>query len=149
MTQDVVGGGDVEIEIRIGKIEQVLQALEGVVLLAELEREVETLRANAANPETAQNGASGYSMENADLIMSLVQELRNPLTSIYGNIELMMAESFGIIGQMQRQILQKVGSNVKRLTGMIEDLIRVTAMDTGKFTCAPYFAKQLVTHLNG
>lgn len=102
--------------------------------LVELEREVETLRANAAAGGSVQNGPSGYSMENADLIMSLVQELRTPLTSIYGNIELMMAESFGIIGQMQRQILQKVGSNVKRLTGMIEDLIRVTAMDTGKFT---------------
>lgn len=34
------GSGDVEIEIRIGKIEQVLHALEGVILLAELERDV-------------------------------------------------------------------------------------------------------------
>lgn len=104
--------------------------------VAELENELQDARAAAAIPVDGYP-RQGYTPENADLMVSLVQELRTPLTSIYGNIDLMLSESFGIIGQMQRQILQKVAANVKRLTDMIEELIRVTALDMGKFTLSP------------
>jgi signal transduction histidine kinase len=73
-------------------------------------------------------------MENADVVMGLVQELRTPMTSITGYVELLLAESAGILGEMQRQFLQRVGTNVNRLASMLDDLIRVTALDTGKFT---------------
>jgi signal transduction histidine kinase len=67
----------------------------------------------------------------------MVQELRTPLTSIVGYIDLLLDESAGILGEMQRKFLQRVAANVTRLTFMLEDLTRVTALDNSKFTLIP------------
>lgn len=83
---------------------------------------------------TSQNG---YSAENSEVIMGVVQELRTPMTSIFGYIDVLLSETPGILGEMQRQFLQRVASNVNRLAGMIEDLIRVTALDTGHLNLTP------------
>src|SRR5262249_54269922 len=64
-------------------------------------------------------------------------ELRTPLTSIVGYIDLLLDESAGILGEMQRKFLQRVAANVTRLTFMLEDLTRVTALDNSRFTLMP------------
>lgn len=67
------------------------------------------------------------------LILGMVQELRTPMTSIVGYVDLLLAESAGILGEMQRKFLQRVSTNVARLTTMLDDLTRITALDTGQF----------------
>jgi signal transduction histidine kinase len=42
---------------------------------------------------------------------------------------LLLGESAGILGAMQRQFLQRVKANIERMSGMLGDLIRVTAID--------------------
>lgn len=64
-----------------------------------------------------------------EVIASLAQELRTPMTSIGGYIDLLLSESAGILGAMQRQFLQRVKANVERMSGMLDDLIRVAAVD--------------------
>jgi signal transduction histidine kinase len=66
----------------------------------------------------------------------MLQELRTPMTSIVGYVELMLNESAGILGEMQRKFLQRVSANITRLEAMIDDLIRVTFLDAGRFTLA-------------
>jgi signal transduction histidine kinase len=63
----------------------------------------------------------------------MVQELRTPMTSIVGYVDLLLSESVGILGEMQRKFLQRVSTNVSRLTTMLDDLTRITALDTGQF----------------
>jgi len=97
--------------------------------LASVENELEMLRVRA----NADSGPA-FELENPDLLMGMVQELRTPMTSIVGYIDLLLGESAGILGEMQRKFLHRVAANISRLTSMLDDLTRITALDTGLFT---------------
>lgn len=72
-----------------------------------------------------------------EVLASIVQELRTPMTSITGYTDLLLGESVGILGAMQRQFLQRVKANIERMDGMLGDLIGVTAIDTGRLKIEP------------
>lgn len=57
--------------------------------------------------------------------------LRTPLTSIKGNIELM--EDTGVPGELQ-QMLAAVSDGAVRLSTMIEDLLAISTVESGKLT---------------
>jgi signal transduction histidine kinase len=102
--------------------------------LASLENELEAVRMRVGKelkPSRRQHA------DNPDLLLGLVQELRTPMTSIAGYIDLLLGESAGILGEMQRKFLQRVSTNVMRLASMLDDLIHVTELDTGRFTLEP------------
>lgn len=84
------------------------------------------------------NGNTGtYQPNEPELLVGLVQELRTPMTSISGYIDLLLSESAGILGEMQRKFLQRVGANISRLDNMIDSLIHVTHLDTGNYQLEP------------
>lgn len=101
--------------------------------LAALQDRVEMLsvRASITTTQTAQMPGDPA------LILGMVQELRTPMTSIVGYVDLLLAESAGILGEMQRKFLQRVSTNVTRLAAMLDDLTRITALDTGQFVLVP------------
>ncbi len=72
-----------------------------------------------------------------DLILGMVQELRTPMTSLVGYIDLLLDEAAGILGEMQRKFLQRVAANVSRMTFMLDDLTRIAALDTDRFILTP------------
>jgi PAS domain S-box-containing protein len=72
-----------------------------------------------------------------EIVASLAQELRTPMTSIGGYTDLLLNESAGILGAMQRQFLQRVKANAERMSGMLNDLVRVTAVDIEQFELEP------------
>lgn len=78
-----------------------------------------------------------YRPSRPDLLVGLVQELRTPMTSISGYVDLMLKETPGILGEMQRKFLQRVASNIHRLEGMINDLVQVAALDAGQHELEP------------
>ncbi|HLU08170.1 MAG TPA: ATP-binding protein [Oceanobacillus sp.] len=78
-----------------------------------------------------------YRPDNPELILGMVQELRTPMTSIVGYVDLILNESAGILGEMQRKFMQRVAANVTRLASMLDDLIQITFLDTGRFTLQP------------
>jgi signal transduction histidine kinase len=78
-----------------------------------------------------------YRPDNPELILGMVQELRTPMTSVVGYVDLMLNESAGILGEMQRKFLQRVSANITRLASMIEDLTRISFLDAGRFILDP------------
>lgn len=106
-----------------------------------LSRAVHQLKRNLADMQNQLNAANvrakatapDLTPEVADMLVGLVQELRTPLTSMVGYLDLLLAESAGILGDMQRKFLQRIASNVVRLNSMIADLIQVARFDTGLF----------------
>jgi len=78
-------------------------------------------------------GSAVYTLNDPELFIGLVQELRTPMTSIAGYIELLLGESAGILGEMQRNFLRRVSANILRLASMIDDLVKVTQLDAGTF----------------
>jgi len=81
-----------------------------------------------------------FSVEQADertrardeFLASLAQELRTPMTSILGYTDLLMNESVGQLEGIQRKFLQRVQANIERMGSMLNDMIGVTAIDSGK-----------------
>jgi signal transduction histidine kinase len=73
----------------------------------------------------------------AEVMLSIAQELRTPMSSIAGYVDLLLGESVGILGALQRQFLQRVKANADRLSALLEDFIRVTALDTGQVALDP------------
>jgi signal transduction histidine kinase/GAF domain-containing protein len=73
----------------------------------------------------------------AELLASLVQELRTPMTSIIGYTDLLLGESVGILGAMQRKFLQRVKANTERMSAKLDDLIEITAIDLGRLEIEP------------
>jgi signal transduction histidine kinase/GAF domain-containing protein len=67
-----------------------------------------------------------------EFVASLSQELRTPMTSITGYTDLLLGESVGIMGEMQRKFLQRIKANIERMGSMLSDLIGVTVIDAGQ-----------------
>lgn len=96
--------------------------------ISELERELRSVKAKSAvNTETRAVG-----QEQIDAMIGLAQELRSPLSSITGYLDLLLKESVGILGDMQRRFVQRVIANAQRLAGMVDDMVRLAALDAGR-----------------
>jgi signal transduction histidine kinase/GAF domain-containing protein len=121
-------------ETPIGDTATVTLDLDGQVMQAELTR----LPAIADGPGTL--AVMLYPEEakvQGEMVISLIHELRTPMTSITGYTKLLLGESVGILGEMQRQFLQRVNANIERMGGLLEDLVRVTAIDAGQISHSP------------
>jgi len=71
------------------------------------------------------------------VIASIAQELRTPMSSIMGYTELLLRESVGILGPLQKKFLQRVKANTERMSSLLDDLIRLSALDGGHLQLLP------------
>jgi signal transduction histidine kinase/uncharacterized protein (UPF0335 family) len=70
--------------------------------------------------------------ETLEVLLSMAQELRTPLGAITAYVDLLLNESVGLLGDLQRQFLLRVKSNSERLATLIEEFVRVVAIDSGQ-----------------
>lgn len=103
--------------------------------LAEMERQLALAERQLTRPPSGSTtqATKPIAPANSDVIMSIAQELRTPMSSIMGYTDLLLSESVGILGELQRQFLQRVQANINRLHHLIEDLVHVTALDSEQF----------------
>jgi signal transduction histidine kinase/GAF domain-containing protein len=66
------------------------------------------------------------------VLVSLIQELRTPMTSIGGFTDLILGETLGILGVKQRDLLQRVQSNAERMGSLLEQILQLTAVQEPK-----------------
>lgn len=112
------------------------------VLEAQLQSANQAMR-DLESQLTATSEAVGAAISDArqddshdEVIASIAQELRTPMSSIMGYTELLLRESVGILGSLQRKFLQRVKANTERMGVLLDDLIRITALDTGRLELA-------------
>jgi signal transduction histidine kinase len=115
---------------------------------AELQMETQ-LRATLEEMARLQNAVAGANMkilslemqnrqatpgdpEVQEVIVSTIQELRQPITSIIGYTDLLMAESVGLLGTLQRKFLERVRASTERMRSLLDDLIRISIIEGGK-----------------
>jgi signal transduction histidine kinase len=67
--------------------------------------------------------------DQVEVIASIAQELRQPLSSILGYTDLLLGESVGILGALQRKFLERVRNSTERMNTLIDDLIRIAELD--------------------
>jgi len=68
----------------------------------------------------------------SDLLANVSHELRTPLTAISGYVEAMAAGLLGDLAAEQKASLQVVERNVRRLRGMIDQLLNYSRMESGR-----------------
>lgn len=69
---------------------------------------------------------------NYEVILSLAQELRTPLSVIMGYNDVLLGESVGLLGNLQKQFLTRIKANIDRLNYLVEDMVRVYSLDSGE-----------------
>jgi signal transduction histidine kinase len=110
---------------------------------SELERELQETRTRLAqaqnkvdmlqvrlNAQVQSESTEAIQRYDSTMTTELVQELRTPLTSMMGYIDLLMDESIGLLGDMQQKFLQRVAANITRLNTLIDDLKNAAILDT-------------------
>jgi signal transduction histidine kinase len=71
------------------------------------------------------------SKEQTEVIASLSQELRQPMSSITGYTDLLLGESVGILGALQRQFVERIKASTERMGAIIDDMIQLNTLEVG------------------
>jgi signal transduction histidine kinase len=111
-------GQSVEGELRL--------ALEEVAflqtMLAEADQKITALKTTRIS-ETSYKGQ-------IDEITTILQELRQPLSSLIGYVDFLLSESVGILGNAQRKYLERIKVSIQRMGRLVDDLVQVVNRDT-------------------
>jgi signal transduction histidine kinase len=94
--------------------------------LAAAQSEITQLRLKLSETESADSASQSA------MLLSLIQDLRQPMSSIVGYTDLLLSESVGILGALQRSFLERIKASIERMTGLLNDLVQVTAIDSGR-----------------
>jgi signal transduction histidine kinase len=101
--------------------------------LQELARMQNALAAANANiMKLESRPSSPITSEQVDVIASISQELRQPMSSIIGYTDLLMGESVGVLGALQRKFIERIKASTDRIGGLVNDLIQITNLETGR-----------------
>jgi signal transduction histidine kinase len=74
---------------------------------------------------------SAYSDEQVEVVASIAQELRQPMSSVVGYTDLLLGESVGILGSLQRKFVERIKASTERIGTLVDDMIQVTNLETG------------------
>ena len=105
-------------------LEQVIA--ERLVALQELAETRKSLsKIEGQIPSTAME--RGKPVPDIETIISIAEELRQPMSSIFGYTELLLSESVGLLGAMQQKFLERIHTASDRMGSLLNNLIRVSA----------------------
>lgn len=65
-----------------------------------------------------------------ELIVSVAQDLRQPLSSIVGYVDFLLSESVGILGASQRKYLERIKVSTERMNRLIDELVQVASTES-------------------
>jgi signal transduction histidine kinase len=88
------------------------------------------MEANIKTRELEKGHVAAKSTEQAEVIASISQELRQPLSSIVGYTDLLLGESVGILGALQRKFVERVKASTERIRSLTDDMIQITTLET-------------------
>lgn len=66
-----------------------------------------------------------------DTIVTIAQEMRQPMSSVVGYSDFLLSESVGILGALQRKFLERVKASTERMISMIEELVQIASVEAG------------------
>ena len=89
-------------------------------------------KANIKILELEKRPEAPITSEQVEVIASISQELRQPMSSIVGYTDLLMGESVGILGALQRKFVERIKASTERIGGLADDLIQITNLEAGK-----------------
>jgi signal transduction histidine kinase len=85
----------------------------------------------------AADGTAILSDHQIEVFTSIVQELRQPMSSIIGYTDLLLGESVGILGALQRKFLERVKASTERMEVLMDDLFQIVSIDGNQLELKP------------
>jgi PAS domain S-box-containing protein len=70
----------------------------------------------------------------SDFVSSVSHELRTPLASIVGYLEILSTDEVGDLTELQREFLGIVDTNAHRLLALIDELLTLAGLESGKLS---------------
>ena len=70
----------------------------------------------------------------SEFVSHVSHELKTPLTSIKGYVDNLRDRIVGDLNERQEEYLERVGKNTDRLIRMIDDLLNISRIESGKMT---------------
>jgi signal transduction histidine kinase len=115
-------------------LEQVMgERLVALQELAETRQSLSTIEQQITVSPTTRVGPT----PDVEAIISIAQELRQPMASIFSYTELLLSESVGILGAMQQKFLERIHNASDRMGTLLNNLIRVSAGEVKTLSFAP------------
>ncbi|MBN1262034.1 MAG: GAF domain-containing protein, partial [Anaerolineae bacterium] len=68
----------------------------------------------------------------SEFVATVSHELRTPMTSVKGYVDLLLMGATGSLNEMQTRFLNVIRSNADRLTSLLNDLLDMSRIETGK-----------------
>jgi signal transduction histidine kinase len=107
--------------------------------------EMASLRQSLAQADQKILELQAYSTQSApnsevndrEVMLSIAQELRQPMSSIIGYTDLLLGESVGLLGALQRKFLERVKASSERMGGLLEELIQISSLDGKEMSLTP------------
>jgi signal transduction histidine kinase len=93
--------------------------------------------ANIKLLELEKRPSAPITTEQVEVLASISQELRQPMSSIVGYTDLLMGESVGTLSALQRKFIERIKASTERIGGLVDDLIQTTNLETGKMEFKP------------
>lgn len=92
-------------------------------------------RVTCATSELARSNRQLQKLDSAknDFISMASHQLRTPLTSIKGYLDMLLEGDFGPLTDAQRQVVSEAFSSSERMVQLINDFLSVSRLQTGKF----------------
>lgn len=87
-----------------------------------------------AQRSALEDHARGLSVKQISSFTSIIHDLHQPMSSIVGYTDLLLAESAGILGAVQRKFLERIKVSIHRMEIFLEDLLQIVSQDTVSFS---------------
>lgn len=70
-------------------------------------------------------------------IAKLAEELRQPLVSMVGYADILLGESVGILGSLQKQFLERIKASAERIGGLLDTVLEQAAINIEELRLTP------------
>jgi len=121
-----------QIERFLGGFKQERERRDSGTLRAASQRIVERLERKVVELSDANAQLEEMARLRREFLRNLSHELATPMTPIVGYLRLLLDEELGPITPMQRKSLGSVRDSTERLRGLIDTLLDVSSLETGK-----------------
>lgn len=89
------------------------------------------------NLQNESTGPTQLSDQQIEVFISIAQDLRQPMSSIIGYTDLLLGESTGILGALQRKFLERVKASTERMQVLLDDLFQIVSFEGNQLKLKP------------
>ncbi len=110
------------------------QALEEI---ARLQNALANANMKIIELQSASGQTTNLGIKDNEAILSIIQELRQPVSSVIGYSDLLINESIGNLNNQQHKFLERIKSSADRMQALLDDLLQTSVFTISPIELAP------------